>query len=87
MTPGQWLAKIKASAEKITGANRAARHVWHAMGVLDGPAVVTITLTDAGGVPILADGSHAGGVATRGGSQQNAAPQNDATGWQGQWPS
>ena len=83
MTPGQWLAKIKASAEKVTGANRAAHHVWHAIGVLDGPAVAAITLTDAGGVPILADGSPAGGKGARAGGSQQAAPQpqSDATGW------
>eukprot|EP00966_Prymnesium_polylepis_P226769 5246609-Prymnesium_polylepis.1 len=65
MTPGQWLAKIKASAEKVTGENRAAHHVWHAMGVLDGPAGAAITLTDADGVPILADGSPVGGKGAR----------------------
>eukprot|EP00966_Prymnesium_polylepis_P054656 1263126-Prymnesium_polylepis.1 len=47
MTPGQWLAKIKAGTDKVTGANRAANHVWNAMSTLDGPAVATIVLTDA----------------------------------------
>ena len=84
MTPGQWLAKIRFGAEKVTGANRAANHVWNVMSALDGPAVATITLTDAGGDPILGGGSPAGpAVATRGGGGGSAAPaeQDDATGW------
>ena len=83
MTPGQWLAQIKVGADKVTGVNRAANHVWNAVSALDGPAVATIVLTDADGTPILDGGGDPSASRARssGGAPAGPREQDDATGW------